>query len=149
MRERTQLENGIKQYRELEQGVEDAVTFIELGEAEDDADSITEGEGMLAKLRTQAAKLELESLLSGEADSNDCFLEIHAGAGGTEAQDWAEMISRMYMRWAESKGYKLELVEESAGDEAALIGDNPSDMEGWDTPGGEVEAEMEAEPYPE
>lgn len=120
MRERTQLENGIKQYRELEQGVEDAVTFIELGDAEDDQDSIAEGEGMLESLHVKAAQLELESLLSGEADSNDCFIEIHAGAGGTEAQDWAEMISRMYMRWSESKGYKLELVEESGGDEAGI-----------------------------
>ncbi len=120
MRERTQLESAIKRYKDLEQGVDDAVTLIELGEMEGDDDTQKEGESLLNNLRQEASKLELESLLSGEADSNDCYLEIHAGAGGTEAQDWAEMISRMYTRWAEAHGNKVELIEESAGEEAGI-----------------------------
>lgn len=120
MRERTHLDSAIQNYRGLEQGLEDAVTLIELGEAEDDVDAQKEGEDALDRLLASAQKQELESLLSGEADSNDCYIEIHAGAGGTEAQDWAEMISRMYARWAESHQYKVELMEESAGEEAGL-----------------------------
>ncbi len=120
MRERNHLESSIQNFKSLEQGLEDAVTLIELGESEGDNETIAEGEGALNRLHAEAQKLELESLLSGEADSNDCYLEIHAGAGGTEAQDWAEMISRMYMRWAESHGYKIELMEESPGEEAGL-----------------------------
>lgn len=120
MRERTHLENAIKRYRELESGLEDATTLIELGEEEGDKASVGEGEQTLERLAAEAAKLELESLLSGDADANDCYIEIHAGAGGTEAQDWAEMLSRMYTRWAESHGYKVEFLEESAGEEAGI-----------------------------
>jgi peptide chain release factor 2 len=120
MRERTHLDTGITRYRDLERGVEDAVTLIELGVAEEDADTLKEGEENLVRLRKIARQHELESLLSGEADANDCYLEIHAGAGGKEAQDWAEMIARMYVRWAEAHGNKVELIEESPGEEAGL-----------------------------
>jgi len=120
MQERTGLENSIKDVRSLELELEDAITLIELGETESDSEVIVEGELALKKLKARAAKAELESLLSGEADANDCFLEIHAGAGGTESQDWAQMLSRMYIRWAEGRGYKVEYLEESPGDEAGL-----------------------------
>jgi peptide chain release factor 2 len=120
MRERTHLDSAMTAYRTLERELDDALTLIELGEAEDDQASVSEAEAQLKELRARAATRELESLLSGEADANDCYVEIHAGAGGTEAQDWAEMLTRMYMRWAEQHGYKLELIEESAGEEAGL-----------------------------
>src|SRR5690606_12647438 len=101
MRERTHLSDAIEGYRALERELEDALTLIELGEAENDPGSIAEAERALAALKERAAKRELESLLSGEAGANDCYVEVHAGAGGTEAQDWAQMLLRMYMRWAE------------------------------------------------
>jgi peptide chain release factor 2 len=120
MRERTHLQDAIEAYKSLERGLDDAITLIELGEAEGDAESTAEGEAQLKELKALAAKRELESLLSGEADANDCYLEVHAGAGGTEAQDWAEMLLRMYARWAEQHGYKVEWLEESPGEEAGL-----------------------------
>lgn len=120
MRERQLLDKRITSYRALEQQLDDATTLIELGEAEGDQDSIKEGESSLRELREQAQKQEVEALLSGEADANDTFLEIHAGAGGTESQDWASMLARMYMRWAEKRGYKVRLLEESPGEEAGL-----------------------------
>jgi len=120
MQERTWLDGAINNVQSLEQDVEDAVTLIELGEAEEDADTIAEGEAVLNGVKVRAAKAELESLLSGEADANDCFLEVHAGAGGTESQDWAQMLSRMYVRWAEAHGYKVEWLEESPGEEAGI-----------------------------
>ncbi|MDE0800578.1 MAG: peptide chain release factor 2 [Rhodospirillaceae bacterium] len=120
MRERTHLNTSISRYKDLEAGLDDAITLIELGEMEGEEDAICEGEAALDALSEEAGKLELESLLSGEADANDCYVEIHAGAGGTEAQDWAEMISRMYARWAEAHGHKVELVEESPGEEAGI-----------------------------
>ncbi len=120
MRERQLLDKRITSYRALEQQLDDATTLIELGEAEGDQDSIKEGESSLRELREQAQKQEVEALLSGEADANDTFLEIHAGAGGTESQDWASMLARMYMRWAEKRGYKVRLMEESPGEEAGL-----------------------------
>jgi peptide chain release factor 2 len=120
MRERTHLDKAIGQCRAFEQQLDDAITLIELGEAEDDADTVAEGEAALTALKPVAEKLELESLLSGEADGNDCYLEIHSGAGGTEAQDWVEMLARMYARWAEAHDYKVEWIEESAGEEAGL-----------------------------
>ncbi|MGH6618675.1 MAG: peptide chain release factor 2 [Alphaproteobacteria bacterium] len=120
MRERTRLDGGIGSYLQLESSLKDNVELIELAEAEGEADVAAEAEKVLAALRDQAAKLELESLLSGEADANDCYLEVHAGAGGTESQDWAEMLLRMYTRWSEQHGYKVEYIEESAGDEAGL-----------------------------
>ncbi len=120
MRERTRLEEAVSGFRALENGVEDACTLIDLGEAEGDPDSITEGENALRALRDEGARRELESLLSGEADGNDCYLEINAGAGGTEAQDWARMMQRMYARWCEAKGYALDYLEESEGEEAGI-----------------------------
>ncbi len=106
--------------RGLEQELDDAATLIELGEAEGDGDVVAEGETVIEALQRRAEKLELESLLSGEADGNDCYIEINAGAGGTESQDWAEMLVRMYLRWAEAHDYKVEWIEESAGEEAGL-----------------------------
>jgi peptide chain release factor 2 len=120
MRERTHLSDAIAAYRALERELDDAVTLAELGEAEGDSASVDEAQRSLADLKARAAKRELESLLSGEADMNDCYLEVHAGAGGTEAQDWAQMLLRMYVRWAEQHGYKVEWLEESAGEEAGL-----------------------------
>ncbi|MBU0725992.1 MAG: peptide chain release factor 2 [Alphaproteobacteria bacterium] len=120
LRERNQLEKGIGGYRSIETELNDTLELIELGEAEGDADIVVEAEKTLAKLREIAAKKQLESLLSGEADSNDCYLEVNAGAGGTEAQDWALILSRMYTRWAEQHDYKVEWLEESAGEEAGL-----------------------------
>ena len=106
---------------ELERELADALDLIELGEAEGDAAMVGgRPKRPCAALAEEAEQRELESLLSGEADANDCYLEINAGAGGTEAQDWAEMLLRMYMRWAEQHGYKVEWLEESAGEEAGI-----------------------------
>ncbi len=104
MQERTRLDDAINGYKSLAQELEDNIGLIELGEAEGDEETVAEAEEGLRGIREIAAKRELESLLSGEADANDAYLEIHAGAGGTEAQDWANMLARMYVRWAESKG---------------------------------------------
>ena len=120
MRERTRLEHALGAYRELEHGLEDNLALLELAESEGDQAVAAEAEAGLRELRAVAAKRELETLLSGEADGNDCFVEIHAGAGGTESQDWAEMLARMYVRWAESHDYKVEWLEESAGEEAGI-----------------------------
>ena len=120
MRERGQLEQGLKAIDEMQRDLDDNVEMIELGEMEDDADVVAEAEAAIAQLKEKAAVAELQTLLSGEADANDCFLEINAGAGGTEAQDWAEMLLRMYTRWCEQKGYKVEWLEESAGEEAGI-----------------------------
>ena len=120
MRERNHLEQALGGYRELEQELSDGVTLAELAESEEDAASLDEAQGLLDALKARARKQQLQSLLSGEADANDCYLEVNAGAGGTEAQDWAEMLLRMYSRWAESRGYKVELIDESAGEEAGL-----------------------------
>jgi peptide chain release factor 2 len=120
MRARTHLEKAVTSYEALERELEDNVELLKLGEAEGDKAVVAETETALVKLKARAGKLELESLLSGEADANDCFLEVHAGAGGTESQDWAEMLMRMYMRWAESHGDKVEWLEESPGEEAGL-----------------------------
>ena len=120
MRERTRLAGQVGGVRTLERELEDALTLIELGEAEGDAGAVVEGEASLRRLAEEGEKRQLETLLSGEADANDCYLEVHAGAGGTEAQDWAEMLLRMYVRWAEQHGYKVEWLEESPGEEAGL-----------------------------
>jgi peptide chain release factor 2 len=120
MRSRQALEKQMTAFRTLERELDDAVTLIELGEAENDAASIAEGEAMLKKTVETAHVAEVEALLSGEADGNDTYLEVHAGAGGTESQDWAEMLTRMYMRWAQDKGYKVALIEQSTGEEAGL-----------------------------
>jgi peptide chain release factor 2 len=120
MRERNRLDNAINGYRKIESQLADALEMIELAEAEGEVELVAEAEANLASLKAEVAKRELESLLSGDADANDCYLEIHAGAGGTEAQDWAEMLVRMYTRWAEDHGYKTEWLEESPGEEAGL-----------------------------
>ena len=120
MRERTKLEQSIEEVRAIEQELEDNITLIELGETEDDEGTLNEADAMLELLCARSAKRELETLLSGEADSNDCFLEVHAGAGGTESQDWAEMLTRMYVRWADAHDYKVEWLEESPGEEAGI-----------------------------
>jgi peptide chain release factor 2 len=120
MRERTQLEKSVGLYRSFERELKDTLELIELADAEGDKAVADDAEAQLKRLETRAAKLELESLLSGEADANSAFLEVHAGAGGTESQDWAEMLLRMYMRWAEAHGFKVEFLEESPGEEAGL-----------------------------
>jgi peptide chain release factor 2 len=120
MRERTRLAAAIERQRQLDQEFADASALAELAEEEGDAEARAEAEAALNELRDRLGRLQLESLLSGEADANDCFLEIHAGAGGTESQDWAEMLLRMYTRWAEAHGFKLEWIEESPGEEAGL-----------------------------
>ena len=102
MRERTLLANQIEGVEALETNVRDTSELIELAEAEGDADLVAEGMATLRDLAEEAKRRETESLLSGEADSNDCYLEVNAGAGGTEAQDWTEMLLRMYTRWAEA-----------------------------------------------
>ena len=100
--------------------LDDAIGMIELAEAENDAGVLADAEKQLVDLKAEAEKRGLEALLSGEADANDAFLQINAGAGGTEAQDWAEMLARMYMRWAEKRGFKTEYQEESPGEEAGI-----------------------------
>ncbi|GHD53353.1 peptide chain release factor 2 [Thalassobaculum fulvum] len=120
MQERTRLEKQLGEVKAMTQGFDDALALIELGEAEGDDAIVAEAEKDLEAIRAKAEKMQIESLLSGEADANDCYLEVHAGAGGTEAQDWAEMLLRMYTRWAERHGYKVEWLEESQGEEAGL-----------------------------
>jgi peptide chain release factor 2 len=120
LRERTRLEKAIEGYSRIERDLDEAVELIELGEAEGDRDIVADAEKLLEALREEAGRREVESLLSGEADGNDCYLEVHAGAGGTEAQDWAEMLLRMYVRWAEQRGYKVEWLEESEGEGAGI-----------------------------
>lgn len=120
MRERQMLAAAIEGFTELSQGLQDNIDLIELGEMEDDKEVIKEAETAIQKIQTEAAKQELEALLNGEADANDTFLQINAGAGGTESCDWANMLARMYVRWAEQKGYQVDRMEESAGDEAGI-----------------------------
>jgi peptide chain release factor 2 len=118
--EQKRLETAIKTVREIESEMADAIEFVELGEAEGDDEVVREGLTTLAGLATRADKDKVQALLSGEADGNDTYLEIHAGAGGTESQDWAEMLLRMYARWAERKGFKVETVEYQSGDQAGI-----------------------------
>lgn len=120
MQERTRLENAIKACQKLESEMNDHIDLIELGEAEGDDEVVRESEAALAALAAEAERMEVETLLSGEADSNDAYIEVHAGAGGTESQDWASMLQRMYMRWAEKKGYSVSLIEETSGEEAGI-----------------------------
>ncbi|MCW8914815.1 MAG: peptide chain release factor 2 [Magnetovibrio sp.] len=120
MKERTKLDGLIKEIDGLQADLEDNIELIEMGEIEDDEDIINEAEAALLDAKARAGKAELQTLLSGEADANNCYFEVHAGAGGTEAQDWAEMLTRMYVRWAEQHGYKTEWLEESAGEEAGI-----------------------------
>jgi peptide chain release factor 2 len=120
MQERTALEDQLTAIARIEQELDDQLTMIELGEAEKDQKAIADAEAALRKLKAEVARRELEALLSGEADSNDSYLEVHAGAGGTESQDWASMLMRMYTRWAEQHGYKVDWIEETEGEEAGI-----------------------------
>jgi peptide chain release factor 2 len=120
MQERTALEDQLGSIGRIERELDDQLTMIELGEAENDQKVITEAEEALKKLQAEVARRQLEALLSGEADPNDSYVEVHAGAGGTESQDWANMLMRMYTRWAEQHGYKIEWIEETEGEEAGL-----------------------------
>ena len=120
MRERTELEERLGALSRLERDLEDSVTLVDLAEAEDDAAVEREAIDALKALKVEAERRQVESLLSGEADGNDAYIEVHSGAGGTESQDWARMLFRMYTRWAERRKFKVELIEESAGEEAGI-----------------------------
>ena len=120
MRERQALIDAVAVYKRIDSGLRDNVELIELGEAEGDTEIVAEAEVSLKDLVAYAAEKELEALLDGEADGNDTFLEINAGAGGTESCDWAAMLARMYVRWAEKKGYTVEMQAETAGEEAGI-----------------------------
>jgi peptide chain release factor 2 len=120
MQERTALEDQLTAIARIERELDDQLTMIELGEAESDQKAIADAEVALKRLRAEVARRELEALLSGEADSNETYLEVHAGAGGTESQDWASMLLRMYTRWAEQHGYKVDWLEETGGEEAGI-----------------------------
>lgn len=120
MRARTRLERQINAVREVEAQLADHLGLIDMGEEEGDESIVAESEAALSALETRVEKLQLESLLSGEADGNDAYLEVNAGAGGTEAQDWGEMLLRMYMRWADWQGFKTELLDRHDGEEAGI-----------------------------
>ncbi len=120
MRDRQGLADALESYETMTRELQDQRDLIELGEAEGDAEVVGDAEATLRALRDRAAQKELEALLDGEADANDTFLEINAGAGGTESCDWAQMLARMYVRWAEAHGYKVELISENAGEEAGI-----------------------------
>ncbi|MGR6431160.1 peptide chain release factor 2 [Rhizobium sp. PAMB 3182] len=120
MRERQQLDDNISGVRSLEQQLNDNIELIELGEEEDDQSVVTEAEEALKALLSEAGRRQVEAMLSGEADGNDSYLEVHSGAGGTESQDWANMLLRMYTRWAEKEGFKVELLEVHDGEEAGI-----------------------------
>ena len=120
MRERNRLASAIEGVEKLEQEVADTSELIEMAEADGDAAMAGEGITALRTMASEAKRREIESLLSGEADGRDCYMEINAGAGGTEAQDWAEMLMRMYSRWAEARGYKIQLMDQSEGEQAGI-----------------------------
>ena len=120
MQERTGLEDQLTSISRIEQELEDQITMLELGEAEGDQQTVADAQAALEKLKIEVGRREMEALLSGEADANDSYVEVHAGAGGTESQDWANMLLRMYTRWAEQHGYKIEYLEETEGEEAGI-----------------------------
>jgi peptide chain release factor 2 len=120
MQERTTLEDQLAAIGRIQRDIDDNLELIELGEAENDPGVVDEAEAALKRLKAEVSRRELEALLSGEADGFDTFLEVHAGAGGTESQDWANMLLRMYTRWAEQHGYKVEYLEETSGEEAGI-----------------------------
>ena len=120
MRERTRLDTAISATRAIEREMTDTVELIEMADAEGDEEMATEGVASLAALADRADRDKVTALLSGEADGNDTYIEIHAGAGGTESQDWAEMLQRMYQRWAEKRGFKVEIIEYQAGEQAGI-----------------------------
>jgi len=119
-REHKQLKDAVETVNEISAEMADAVEFVEMGEAEGDDAVVADGLASLAALATRADRDKVKALLSGEVDSNDTYIEIHAGAGGTESQDWAEMLFRMYGRWAEKRGYKVDTVEYQAGEQAGI-----------------------------
>ena len=125
MQERTSLEGQLTGIGRIEREVEDQIGMIELGESEKDEGVVLEAENALKALNMDVAKQELEALLSGEADKFNTYLEVHAGAGGTESQDWASMLLRMYTRWAEKRGFKVEYLEETEGEEGHQIRNDP------------------------
>lgn len=120
MRERTELDSKLGTISRFENELSDAITLIELAEAEEDGRAEQEGIDQLKALQADAARMQVEALLSGEADANDAYVEVHAGAGGTESCDWARMLFRMYARWAEKHKFKVEIIEETLGEEAGL-----------------------------
>lgn len=120
MREKNKLEQNINSVRKVENELRDILGLIEMGEAEGEPDIVKEAEAALHNLQKEAGKMQLKSLLSGEADENDAFLEVNSGAGGTEAADWAAILLRMYTRWAEQHGYKVEVLDRTDGDEAGI-----------------------------
>jgi peptide chain release factor 2 len=120
MRQRQSLERTIIDFKKLVRDYDDALVLIELGEAENDNTSISEGEQALKRIDHEAQRRSVEAMLSGEADGMNTYLEVHAGAGGTESQDWASMLSRMYIRWAERRGFKVKLIDQSDGEEAGI-----------------------------
>lgn len=120
MRERRRLDAAISTVRDISTRMADATEFVELGEAEGDEATVEEGLAALAALADRADADKVQALLAGEADANDTYIEIHAGAGGTESQDWAEMLLRMYSRWAEQRGYKVDVIEYQAGEQAGI-----------------------------
>ena len=122
MRERTELEESLSAIARLEQDLTDALDLIEMGEAEGDATIVTEAEEGVRTVQIEAARRQIETLLSGEADQNDTYLEVHSGAGGTESQDWTRMLMRMYTRWAERRKFKVEVMDVADGEEAGIKG---------------------------
>ncbi len=135
MREKTKLEQQIGTVRKVENELADAIGLIEMGEAENEPDIVKEAEASLNALEKEAGKMQLQSLLSGEADGNDAFLEVNSGAGGTEAADWAGILLRMYTRWAEQHGYTVEVLDRTDGEEAGIksctIQVSGADAYGW------------------
>ena len=120
MRERTELEDRLGAVSRFDRDLDDAITLVELAEAENDGEVEREAIDQLKALKLDAERRQVEALLSGEADANDTYIEVHSGAGGTESQDWARMLFRMYARWAERRKFKVEIIEESAGEEAGI-----------------------------
>src|SRR5437016_9840600 len=151
MQERTALEDQLTSIGRIEQELDDQLTMIELGEAEKDQKTIADAEAALRKLKSEVARRELEALLSGEADGNDSYVEVHAGAGGTESQDWANMLLRMYTRWAEQHGYKVEFLEETEGEGAgiksATVQVKGRNAYGWLTSEGGVHRPVRISPF--
>ena len=135
MREKNKLELQINSVKSMQNNLRDQIELIEMGEVEGDSEIVAEAEKHLNDLKKEAAKLQLQSLLSGEADGNDAYLEINAGAGGTESCDWASILFRMYTRWAEQHGYKLSLIDRNDGDEAGIksvtVQISGADAYGW------------------
>ncbi len=120
MQKRTALVSQMNAVGEIQSELDDLVELAALAAEEDDDDSLDETQELMAALHKRAAKAEIEALLSGEADANDCFVEIHPGAGGTESNDWASMLLRMYVRWAKARSYKVDVIEEQPGEEAGI-----------------------------